>query len=620
MLEAMADHEFGDKFDKASTIVTERRPSDMSIEDPISPTSSSSDTDDSESIEATHPDNKNPAHLSLSRQLSQTSSVSAVGGVNPNALRLTMSRRSAATTGTLDPDFEVDFAPDDKGNPQNWSSGYKLFIIAMMSYSTTAVVLYSTSYTSGIPGMMDDWGISDNTGILGMTTYLFGMATGAVVLAPLSEMYGRRPIYLVTLVLFLLFVTACAVAQNIATILTIRFFGAFCASALISNAPGSVNDIVDEDHRALAFSVWSIGPMNGPVIGPIVGGLVYQYMGWRWTNWIVVILAGVALAAQLACPETYSPQILRARASKRRKETGDTRYWCRYDEKQEFLPALKVNLSRPFVLTVTEPICIFWDLYVALVYGTLYLCFVAYPIVFSELRGWSPALTGLSFAGIGVGSLITIALEPVIRKVINMHKIDPETGKPYPEAMVSVVCVSAILIPLGEIWFAWTCTPDMHWILPILGGIPFGMGNAGVFIYATNYLVQSYNIYAASALAGNAVLRSVLGATLPLAGPALYSALGAHWAGTLLGLLEAACIPIPFIFYRYGAKIREKSTLIRAMQEDKRKADARHERLEKRALQRAEAEAQAGAAMSTAAAVTEVVETVEDEKDLEKGR
>lgn len=203
--------------------------------------------------------------------------------------------------------------------------------------------------------------------------------------------------------------------------------------------------------------------------------------------------------------------------------------------------------------------------------------------------------------------------------MINAHKHDPETGKPYPEAMVSVVCVSAILIPAGEIIFAWTCTPNVHWIWPILAGVPFGMGNAGVFIYATNYLVQSYNIYAASALAGNAVLRSIMGATIPLAGPALYAALGANWAGTLLGLLEAVCIPIPFVFYYYGHKIRERSALIRSMQEDKRRADARQLKAEKRALERVEADVEAGAGMATGAAVTEVTEEVfagEAEKDF----
>lgn len=281
----------------------------------------------------------------------------------------------------------------------------------------------------------------------------------------------------------------------------------------------------------------------------------------------------------------------------------------------EFWELLKVNLKRPFMLTVTEPICLFWDVYIALVYGCLYLCFVAYPIVFQDIRGWTPGFTGLSFAGIGVGSMIVICAEPLIRRMINAHVKDPETDRPYPEAMVSVVCIASVLIPVGEIIFAWTCTPNVHWIVPIIAGVPFGMGNAGVFIYASNYLVQSYGIYAASALAGNAVLRSIMGATLPLAGPSLYATLGPNWAGFLLGMLEAAFIPIPFIFYKYGHKIRNKSTLIRQMAEDRNRREAKQKRAEARLAKRLEAEADAGAAMGTGAAIDEMYD---EEKEIAK--
>ena len=152
--------------------------------------------------------------------------------------------------------YEVDFEEGEKGNPQNWSTFYKGIIILIFSYATTCTVLYSTSYTSAIPGMREAFGVDETLGILGVTTYLLGMATGSVVLAPLSEMYGRRPIYLIVMALFVVFVIPCAVAKNMATILVARFLGAFCAAAMISNAPGTVNDIVDGDHRALAFSVW----------------------------------------------------------------------------------------------------------------------------------------------------------------------------------------------------------------------------------------------------------------------------------------------------------------------------------------------------------------------------
>lgn len=215
-----------------------------------------------------------------------------------------------------------------------------------------------------------------------------------------------------------------------------------------------------------------------------------------------------------------------------------------------------------------------------IIYSILYLSFVAYPIVFHQIRGWNLGLSGLAFIGIGIGSFGAICAEPLLRKLILSHRPDPATGKPPPEAMLSVICIASICAPAGELWFAWTCAPpSIHWIAPILAGIPFGWGNTAVFIYAFSYLSQSYGIYAASAMVGNTLLRSVAGGTLPLAGPYMYNTLGANWAGTLLGLIEVLIIPIPFVFYLYGGKIRQRSTLISTMQEDKKRMERKRLRL-----------------------------------------
>ncbi|KAF2805049.1 MFS general substrate transporter [Mytilinidion resinicola] len=492
---------------------------------------------------------------------------------------------SVATNGTTDPAFEVDFEDGDGADPREWSVLVKCLIIGCMSICTTTVVMYSTSYASGIPGMMKTFHIEDETiVVLGLTTYLLGLALGSIVLAPLSEMLGRRPIYLVSLSLFTILIIPCALTPKLEGILIARFFGAIAGSAMLANAPGTIADLVNEEYRALAFSVWSIGPMNGPVLGPLVGGFVYQNLGWRWTNWVVLILAGFSTICIACVKETYAPAILRKTAAKARKETGDDRWFSRYDVKLELIPLVTENLKRPCIMAITEPICIFWNLYIAIIYGILYLCFVAYPIVFSDLRGWSPGLTGLGYLGLGIGGLITICCEPLIRRMINSHQKDPATGKVAPEAMVSVVVIAAISIPVGELIFAWTCTPNVHWVVPIIAGIPFGAGNCAVFIYASNYLVYSYGIYAASALAGNAVLRSIMGGCLPLAGPSLYAKLGPHWAGTFLGLLEVSLIPIPLIFWKYGHTIRKKSVLISRMREDQERAEAK----QKKAAHRAE--------------------------------
>lgn len=334
---------------------------------------------------------------------------------------------------------------------------------------------------------------------------------------------------------------------------------------------------------------------QGPVTGPVIGGFIYQYLGWRWTNWIVLILAVISWVMTASISETYAPAILKAKAAEMRQTHNDDRYWCRYDEQKTLSQILKTNFSRPFILMATEPILWFWDLYVSLIYGILYLCFVAYPYIFTNIRGWSPGISGLAFIGIGVGSCLSIACEPLIRRMINSHAKDPETGRVPPEASVSIMCIAAILVPIGELIFAWTSLPKVHWIVSIMAGIPFGAGNTIIFIYASNYIAGSYGIYAASALAGNSVLRSIVGGTLPLAGTTMLKNLTPQWAGTLLGVLEILCIPIPFVFYKWGHQIRQKSPLIKQMREDQERSRVKKAAAERRAqLSRARETGEAG--------------------------
>jgi len=140
-------------------------------------------------------------------------------------------------------------------------------------------------------------------------------------------------------------------------------YSALFGAALVSNSPGTVVDISDEEHRALTMSLWSIAPLNGPVTGPLIGGFIFQYLGWRWDNWIVMMIAGGACCLMVTVKETYAPVLLQRKAARIRKETDDPRWWCRYDQKISKLQLIKINLSRPFVLSLTEPILWFFNLW-----------------------------------------------------------------------------------------------------------------------------------------------------------------------------------------------------------------------------------------------------------------
>lgn len=137
----------------------------------------------------------------------------------------TNTHTSLASIASRLPDFEVIFEDGDPENPQNWSLLYRSWIIFCVSYSTWVIIMYSTSYTATVPGLMQDFGVSKTTVTLGLTTYLLGLASGALVLAPMSELYGRRIIYLVCVVIWAALIIPCGLASSLTSIIIVRYFG-----------------------------------------------------------------------------------------------------------------------------------------------------------------------------------------------------------------------------------------------------------------------------------------------------------------------------------------------------------------------------------------------------------
>ena len=156
----------------------------------------------------------------------------------------------------------------------------------------------------------------------------------------------------------------------------------------------------------------------------------------------------------------------------------------------------------------------------------LYLFFTAYPIVFQQNRGWSgefchtrgmgfsltlaEGISGLAFLGIGVGLLIGNAINPFGNIYYRRAaKLAGPGGSVPPECRLPMACVGAVMLPIGLLIFAWTSTPNVHWIVPIMASAPFGCGFLLIFTGMNMFLIDSFRLYAASALAANAVMRSV---------------------------------------------------------------------------------------------------------------
>ena len=245
-------------------------------------------------------------------------------------------------------------------------------------------------------------------------------------------------------------------------------------------------------------------------------------------------------------PETYAPTLIERKNAKLGVKT----------HREPRTTQLGQTLLRPWVMLFTEPILFSFSLYMAFIYGVLFLDFTAYPVVFQQARGWSIGISGLSFTGIGVGMLLATILSPYANKV---HGRYVEKLGPVPEARLPHLIYIVWLLPVGIFWFGWTALPPTHWIASILAGIPFGFALVMLFTGISSYLTDCYGRYGASALAANTMLRCMFGAGFAIFATDMYEKMGAPWATSTLGFVALAMGIMPLVFYRYGARLRAVS-------------------------------------------------------------
>ncbi|RMZ81328.1 hypothetical protein DV738_g2303, partial [Chaetothyriales sp. CBS 135597] len=416
--------------------------------------------------------------------------------------------------------------------------------------NTATFAFCSSIYTAAIPSIAHTYGCSLTVATLGVTTFLLGFSSGPLVFAPLSEVWGRNIIFRLVLGLFVLFQIGCALAPNIALLIVFRFFAGFFGSPTVTNSGGSLTDIWPQENRSVPLALFSAASFLGPVIAPTVGGFICQYTSWRWIFWVVLILGGICYVAMaIFVPETYSPKLL---GDKRRRMPGYSTL-----DHPPLTQILYSTLTRPCLMLFTEPILFLLSLYMAFLFGILYLDFTAYPVVYHQTRGWPAGIAGLSFLGICVGMAIATLFSPYINRIYAVYT--KRLGGPCPEARLPHLIFISWLIPVSLFWFAWTASPPIHWMSGIAAGVPFGFGLILLFLGITSYLTDCYGPFGASALAANAVMRSLFGAVFPLFSLDLYHALGVPWGTSLLGFVTLVMTPLPWVFYRFGPRIRARS-------------------------------------------------------------
>ena len=458
--------------------------------------------------------------------------------------------------------FLVRWEQNDLANPRNWSGLYKSWITFVLGMLALAASLASSIIAPAEPRIAAYIGVSEEVTVLVISLYVIGFACGPVIWAPVSELFGRRVSLLPATFCLAIFSIGTAVSKNAASIFITRFLGGFFGSAAVSNVAAALGDIWSPRVRGTAVALYAVTVVGGPTVGPTIGAAltVNKHMGWRWTEYIQAIWTFVIVVmATFSMPEIYEPYLLGQKAKQLRKETGDNRYWHPHEQqKLDLKEIVTKHLARPILMLTTEPMVTCITFYASFVFALLYMTLEVFPIVYLEHRGWPTVVSTLPFMALFVGVLgalcINLANQPRYARIV-----ERTGGKPVPEGRLAPMAVGGIIFAIGLWWFGWTAEPPVPWASSVVAAGFVGAGFNVIFQQCINFLIDTYRLYAASAVSANTLLRSFMAAGFPMFARPMFRNLGVGPAMSIIAGVATLAIPVPFVFMKYGLTLRKMS-------------------------------------------------------------
>jgi len=317
--------------------------------------------------------------------------------------------------------------------------------------------------------------------VLPLSFYTFGFTIGPLLAAPLSELYGRRAVYWTTLPLLLIFTAIAGSANSITLLIVMRLLAGIGGSGSLAVGAGTVADLWDRQRgRAALFYVMS--PFLGPALGPLTGAyIIAEYHNdWRFSMWIILIIAAPIGVASCFMSETSKNRILYLRELKR---TGKASY--QRGDKRLLLRKLRQNFTRPLHMMFVEPLVASLSLYTGFAFAMMFSFFGSYNFVFQSVYNFDQRSIGLTFLGLLVGFFCALLSFLIFDATLYQRAILKASGKGEkvaPEYRLYVAMLGSFMLPIGLFWFAWSPAKDVHWIVPVLAGVPFGWGCLGIFV------------------------------------------------------------------------------------------------------------------------------------------
>ena len=471
----------------------------------------------------------------------------------------------------------------------------------LVSFSGLVTLMSGSMMAPALSEVAQDLSLNEPTAQLSLSIYVLSYAIGPMLLAPISELYGRRPIWLFCGCFYILWNTVCGFAQNNATMIAARWLAGIGASAefAVSEVPSSyvkcgssgslalpsgstpstceagfwkrklkfsqvtlpvLADTWRPEQRGEGYALSSAIPLLGTAIGPIIGGEITQALGWRWLFWVVSIFAGSnTIAGFFFFPETYAPVLLTRKARALRKTTGRD-YYTEFERSTKSLRAkLQISMLRPFRMLLTQPTIQFTSLLSAYSFGINYIMLSTFAELWTERYDQSVGQSGLNYIAIAVGNTIAAQVGARILDRIYAHLKKKNGDMAAPEYRVPLMVPGWILAPIGLFWYGWAGETKAYWLVTDIGVSVFACGIILGMQSTSAYVIDSYLPYTASAYAASQLLRCIAAFVFPIWAPELYNKLGYGWGNSLLGFFACAFgLPAPLILWKYGAWLRHK--------------------------------------------------------------
>ncbi|CAO2651070.1 Nn.00g093670.m01.CDS01 [Neocucurbitaria sp. VM-36] len=467
----------------------------------------------------------------------------------------------------------VTFSPDDPDDPRNWPLSRKWLMVAAIIPLDLSVSWGASGFSPAAGDFAKDVGVSPLVATLGLSMYVLGLAFGPMTLAPLSEYYGRRPVYVVSYGIFLLLLLATTYVESLGPFLVLRLFSGYFSSTTISNFGGTIADLFHHHDTGPAMSWFLWAATGGSPTGFVLFSFIAHGRSWHavfrimfficFAFWVVLVGALYALG------ETRHSVILLRRARTLRRVTGDEQLEVPDELKQQGPKQLfGTALARPFRFLASEAIVQFGALYNGFLYGLSFLFNGAFHMIFGPNGyGFNTIGVGICFLGIVLGISLGL-LTNIFQERHYQRQVAQAGHKDVPEARVHHAKLAAIVLPVSLLAFALTATPNIHPFIPVLASAFWGWSFYTLILMTLTYTEDAYKTYSASALAGIGLVRNLAGAGFPLVGRRLFSRTGTRNASLVLMAIAVCLVPIPFVLEKRGVSLRKRSPWAAAHEEE----------------------------------------------------